>query len=136
MLHVGAKAEYDAGHIPGARYITEEDVARPHDMSDADDLMLELPPLEVLRAKVASLGISDNSRIVVYVGRTGAVQSSTRIIFTLDYLGLGDRTSLLNGGLPAWTRAGQPTTASVPAAATGHAERAAAQDRSSWTPSS
>jgi thiosulfate/3-mercaptopyruvate sulfurtransferase len=38
------------------------------------------------------------------------VQSSTRIIFTLDYLGLGDRTSLLNGGMSAWTRAGKTTT--------------------------
>jgi thiosulfate/3-mercaptopyruvate sulfurtransferase len=118
LLHIGGKAEYDAGHIAGARYITQEDVARPHDMARGD-LMLELPPLEELRAKVASFGISDNSRIVVYFGRTGDVQSSTRIIFTLDYLGLGDRTSLLNGGLPAWIRAGQPTTASVPAAARG-----------------
>ena len=98
LLHIGGKAEYDAGHIPGARYITEEDVARPHDMARGD-LMLELPPLEELRAKVASFGISDDSRIVVYFGKTGAVQSSTRIIFTLDYLGLGDPTSLLNGGL-------------------------------------
>ena len=118
LLHIGSRAEYDAGHIPGARYITEEDVARPHDMARGD-LMLELPPLDELRAKVASFGISDNSRIVVYFGRTGDVQSSTRIIFTLDYLGLGDRTSLLNGGLPEWTRAGHATTASVPAAARG-----------------
>jgi thiosulfate/3-mercaptopyruvate sulfurtransferase len=118
LLHIGSRAEYDAGHIPGARYITEEDVARPHDMARGD-LMLELPPLDELRAKVASFGISDDSRIVVYFGKTGAVQSSTRIIFTLDYLGLGDRTSLLNGGLPEWTRAGHAMTASVPAAARG-----------------
>lgn len=118
VLHVGSRAEYDAGHIPGARYITEEDVARPHDMAKGD-LMLELPPIEELRAKVASFGISDDSRIVVYFGKTGAVQSSTRIIFTLDYLGLGDRTSLLNGGLPAWTRAGHATTTAVPPAVRG-----------------
>ena len=28
LLHIGGKAEYDAGHIAGARYITQEDVAR------------------------------------------------------------------------------------------------------------
>ena len=28
VLHVGDRAEYDAGHIPGARLITEEDVPR------------------------------------------------------------------------------------------------------------
>ena len=53
-------------------------------------MMLELPALDTLRAKVASLGISDDSRIVVYFGRNAGVPSATRIIFTLDYLGLGD----------------------------------------------
>ncbi len=89
VLHVGDKAEYEAGHIPGARFITEEDVAAPHDNSNPRDLMLELPPVDALRAKVASFGISDDSRIVVYFGRNGGVPSATRIIFTLDYLGLG-----------------------------------------------
>jgi thiosulfate/3-mercaptopyruvate sulfurtransferase len=119
VLHVGDKAEYDAAHIQGARFITEEDVAAPHDMSNPKDMMLELPALEVLRTKVASFGISDDSRIVVYFGKNGAVQSATRIIFTLEYLGLGARTSLLNGGLPAWQGAGKAVTAAVPPAATG-----------------
>jgi thiosulfate/3-mercaptopyruvate sulfurtransferase len=115
VLHVGDKAGYDAGHIPGARFVTEEDVAAPHDMSNPKDMMLELPALDVLRAKVASFGISDDSRIVVYFGKNGGVPSATRIIFTLDYLGLGARTSLLNGGLGAWQSAGQMVTTAVPA---------------------
>jgi thiosulfate/3-mercaptopyruvate sulfurtransferase len=119
VLHVGNKAEYDAGHIQGARFITEDDVAAPHDMSNPRDMMLELPVVDALRAKVASFGISDDSRIVVYFGKNGAVQSATRIIFTLEYLGLGPRTSLLNGGLTAWQGAGKAVTAAVPAAATG-----------------
>ena len=111
LLHVGTKDDYDAAHIPGARLVSEEDLSTPHDMAKmATELMLELPPVDQLRAKVASFGISDNSRIVVYSAPKTAVQSSTRIIFTLDYLGLGDRTSLLNGGIPAWTRAGKTTT--------------------------
>jgi thiosulfate/3-mercaptopyruvate sulfurtransferase len=109
LLHVDSQADYDAGHLQGARRISEEDVSTPHDMSKmATELMLELPPLPQLRDKIASLGISDNSRIVVYFGKSAAVQSATRIVFTLDYLGLGDRTSLLNGGLAAWIRAGHP----------------------------
>jgi thiosulfate/3-mercaptopyruvate sulfurtransferase len=115
VLHVGDKAGYDAGHIPGARFVTEADVAAPHDMSNPKDMMLELPALDVLRAKVASFGISDDSRIVVYFGKNGGVPSATRIIFTLDYLGLGARTSLLNGGLGAWQSAGQMVTTAVPA---------------------
>jgi thiosulfate/3-mercaptopyruvate sulfurtransferase len=114
ILHVGNRQEYDAGHIPGARFITEEDVAAPHDHSNPKDMMLELPPVDALRAKVASFGISDDSRIVVYFGKNGGVPSATRIVFTLDYLGLGDRTSLLNGGLAAWQRAGKTVTAAAP----------------------
>jgi thiosulfate/3-mercaptopyruvate sulfurtransferase len=32
---------------------------------------------------------------------------------TLDYLGLGDRTSILDGGLPAWRSEGKPVTEEV-----------------------
>jgi thiosulfate/3-mercaptopyruvate sulfurtransferase len=118
VLHVGNKAEYDAQHIPGARFIAEADVTAPHDMARGD-LMLELPPPELLRAKLAALGISDDSHVVVYSGKDGGVPSTTRIIFTLDYLGLGDRTSLLNGGMGAWQRAGKTVTTSAPAVTPG-----------------
>jgi thiosulfate/3-mercaptopyruvate sulfurtransferase len=56
------------------------------------------------------------------------VQSATRIVFTLDYLGLGARTSLLNGGLAAWKRAGKPVTARVPPAARGNLSTAAREN--------
>ena len=110
VLQVGARADFDAGHIPGARFITEDDVTLPHDHSNMKELMLELPSAETLRAKLATFGISDSSRIVVSVGANQGVPSATRIVFTLDYLGLGDRTSLLNGGTRAWVRAGKATT--------------------------
>jgi len=32
---------------------------------------------------------------------------------TLDYLGLGDHTSILDGGLPAWRGEGRPVTTEV-----------------------
>ena len=47
------------------------------------------------------------------------MRSATRIIFSLDYLGLGARTSLLNGGLGAWQGAGRMVTTAVPAPAAG-----------------
>jgi thiosulfate/3-mercaptopyruvate sulfurtransferase len=121
LLHVGSQADYDAGHVQGARRISEEDVSRPHDMSKmaSGDLMLELLPVDELRTRVAAYGISDSSRIVVYFGKTAAVQSATRIVFTLDYLGLGDRTSLLNGGIAAWTGAGLAAVTQVPPASRG-----------------
>jgi thiosulfate/3-mercaptopyruvate sulfurtransferase len=107
VLHVGERRQFEAAHIPGARAISEEDVARPHDMSKGE-LMLEMPAPEQLRAQFQSRGVSDDSHIVVYAGKGTAAQSATRIVLTLDYLGLGERTSLLNGGLAAWQRAGKP----------------------------
>jgi thiosulfate/3-mercaptopyruvate sulfurtransferase len=119
ILHVGDEGEYRREHISGARLIIEEDLSRPHDHSNLKDMMLELPDASTLRARVSRFGISDTSRIVVYFGREGLVQSATRIIFTLGYLGVGARTSLLNGGLAAWKRAGKPVSGTVPPAARG-----------------
>ena len=41
----------------------------------------------------------------------------TRVAFTLDYAGLGGRTMVLDGGLPAWKAAGKAVTADLPAPA-------------------
>ena len=108
LLHVGG--DYAAGHIPGAVAISEDDVTKPHDRNNPADLMLELPAPDVARARLAALGVSDDSRIIVYAGRNTPLQQATRIVYTLDYLGLGDRTSLLNGGFMNWSRAGKPVT--------------------------
>jgi thiosulfate/3-mercaptopyruvate sulfurtransferase len=106
LLHVGEKEGYDAQHISGARYVAARELARP-----AVDgmLTLEMPPPEELREKLQALGISDNSRVVVYYGKDW-VSPATRVIFTLDYAGL-DHVGLLNGGMPAWVRDGHPVTA-------------------------
>lgn len=115
ILHVGDRAGYDAGHIPGARLVTLADIAAPAEQ--AEGLILQMPEPEALRAKLAALGVSDGSRIVVYPASN--IQSATRVVFTLDAAGLGERTMLLEGGLAAWTAAGQPTTTEAPAVAPG-----------------
>jgi thiosulfate/3-mercaptopyruvate sulfurtransferase len=71
--------------------------------------MLEMPTAESLRERLQKLGISNDSRIVVYYG-TDWVSPSTRVVFTLDYAGLGARTALLDGGMPAWIREGNKVT--------------------------
>ena len=116
LLHVGDKAEYDAKHIPGAVYAGLKDIS----VSDhtGKGLMLEMPPAEELKKDLEALGISDASRVVVYYGKDW-ISPSTRILFTLDYAGLGGRASLLDGGMPAWIEAGNDTTNAVPAAKKG-----------------
>src|SRR4029077_17178583 len=65
-----------------------------------------------------ALGISDSSRVVVYFGGDW-VSPATRVVFTLDAAGLGSHVALLDGGLGAWKRAGQPVTDAAPPRRTG-----------------
>ena len=65
---------------------------------------MELPTVQALDSVLESVGIGDSSRVII----TGDALSAARLFFTLDYLGHGDRTALLDGGTPAWIAAGFP----------------------------
>ena len=105
LLQVGEKAEFEAGHIPGAQFVSLDQVSTPR----GQGLTLELPPAAQLVTTFEKLGISDSSQIVLYFSKDW-VTPTARVFFTLDYLGLGDRTSILDGGLPEWRLKGPVTT--------------------------
>lgn len=105
LLQVGEKDEYVAGHIPGAQFITLADISAPL----GEGLALELPPVAQLKTTFEKLGVSDSSRIVIYFSKDW-VTPTARVFMTLDYLGMGDRTSILDGGLPAWRAEKRPVT--------------------------
>jgi thiosulfate/3-mercaptopyruvate sulfurtransferase len=107
LLQVGDKESFEEAHIPGARAVTLSDI-HTSDHSEKG-LMLEMPAADDLRKRLEALGISDDSRIIAYYGKDW-VSPTTRIIFTLDYAGLGARTSMLDGGLGAWVKAGGAVT--------------------------
>ena len=109
LLHIGQKPEYDAGHIPGARYIALTDIALAPEESD---LALQLPPAGRLKTAFEKFGISSDSRIVLYWGKDW-VSPTTRVYFTLDYVGLAANASILEGGMPAWTAAGNTLSKDV-----------------------
>jgi thiosulfate/3-mercaptopyruvate sulfurtransferase len=115
LLHVGERQEYAAEHIPGARLITLQDVSTSH---APGMLALEMLPPDQLRKRLEGFGISDDSRIVVYYGHDWT-SPATRVVLTLEWIGLGDRTSLLDGGMQLWKREGRPLTRAVPAAKPG-----------------
>src|SRR5688500_11388856 len=117
LLHVGDRKEYDEAHIPGARYVSLDDIA-DSDHSTPGALMLQVLSTEGLREKLSGLGISNSSRVVVYYGNDW-VTPATRVVFTLDYAGLGDRASLLDGGMVSWKKEKRPLTSDIPAARTG-----------------
>jgi thiosulfate/3-mercaptopyruvate sulfurtransferase len=113
LLHVGDPQEYPAEHIAGARLITLRDISTPH---EPGTLPLEMLAPDELRKRLEKFGISDDSRIVVYHGKDW-VSPATRVLLTLDWIGLGDRTSLLDGGMPLWKQEGRAVTNAAPAAA-------------------
>src|SRR6266508_2986379 len=90
LLQVGEQDEYKAAHIPGAQFIQPSDISTPR----GQGLALELPTVAQLQSPFEKMGGSNKSRIVYY-------------------LGLGDRTSILDGGLPAWRAEGRPVTTEV-----------------------
>jgi thiosulfate/3-mercaptopyruvate sulfurtransferase len=108
LLQVGEKDEYTAAHIPRAQFIQVAEISTPR----GQGLTLELPAVEQLKSAFERLGVSDNSRIVIYFSKDW-VTPTARVFFTLDYLGFGDRTSILDGGLPAWRAEGKPVTADI-----------------------
>ncbi|HLJ41019.1 MAG TPA: sulfurtransferase [Candidatus Acidoferrales bacterium] len=115
LLHVsdpmGGSGDFRSEHIPGAQEISLGDISTSHG-TGSGRLSLELPPIEKLTSAFESRGISNDSRIVVYVA-SGTVSYATRVIWTLAYYGLGDRVSLLDGGMSAWRAAGNPVTSEV-----------------------
>jgi thiosulfate/3-mercaptopyruvate sulfurtransferase len=112
LLHVGSQEGYKT-HIPGARLVSLDDIAVM-----TDGRHLEMPAPADLRARLARLGISNGSRIIVYYGQDW-VSPATRVVFTLAAAGLGSRVSLLDGGMAAWQRAGNKLTDAIPAARAG-----------------
>jgi thiosulfate/3-mercaptopyruvate sulfurtransferase len=117
LLHVGEKKEYDAGHLPGARFVRLDDISvSSHDHENG--LMLEMPQPDSLRARLQALGISNDSRVIVYYGNDW-VSPATRVIFTLDYAGLGASAALLDGGMQAWKSEGRALTTDAPKVSAG-----------------
>ncbi len=113
FLHVGQDETYAREHIPGARYLHPNDIADPAsthlDGHDPNTLMLSLPEPAALQAALRRMGVNEDSHIVVY-WTDERVTAASRTIFTLDWAGLGDRASLLDGGLEAWKAAGFEVT--------------------------
>src|SRR6266851_926991 len=98
-----AKAEYIAGHIPGAVFFNLETVA-----DDSTDLPHMLPGPTQFGAAAAALGISDTDAIVVYDGV--GLNSAPRVWWTFRIFG-AKNVFILDGGFPAWKAEGRKVEA-------------------------
>lgn len=95
IVEVGARADYDAGHIPGARFIAREEV-----VADCDGLPNELTSTDVVVKAFERAGVGDSKLIVIY---SREPLLATRTWFTLDYLSHGWRAAVLDGGWQKWS---------------------------------
>ncbi|QEK94268.1 sulfurtransferase [Achromobacter insolitus] len=108
--HAAGRQAYDAGHIPGARYLdheTELSAART-----GKNGRHPLPSRAELAALMAAHGVTPQTLVVAYDGSGGMY--AAHLWWMLRWMG-HDQVAVLDGGWQAWTAAGLPTT-TVPAA--------------------
>ncbi|MDF2642312.1 MAG: thiosulfate sulfurtransferase/phosphatidylserine decarboxylase [Pseudomonas sp.] len=110
LVDLTSKARYEAGHIPGARFV------------DPKRTQLGLPPAPGLLPTHASLeqlfgelGHNPDAVYVVYDDEGGGWAG--RFIWLLDVIG-HSRYHYLDGGLLAWAAHSLPLSTDIPAAAT------------------
>lgn len=95
-----ARAEYDAGHIPGARYVDIDDLS-----DHRSPLPHMAPPVEKFISRMRGLGIGDGHQVVVYDGM--GLFSAARVWWLFRLMGKQD-VAVLDGGLPKWKAEGRP----------------------------
>ena len=100
------RADFDANHIPGARFFDIDEIA---DLRS--DLPHMLPPVEKFLSRVRALGVGDGHQIVVYDSK--GLFSAARVWWMFKVFG-HDQIAVLDGGLPKWTAEGRPTNDADP----------------------
>jgi len=94
-----ARAEYDAAHIPGARFF---------DIDEISDGRSELPhmaaPTEKFMSRMRAMGVGDGHQVVVYDG--AGLFSAARVWWNFRLMGKTD-VAVLDGGFPKWQAEGR-----------------------------
>ena len=85
-----------SGHVPGARFVSLDDVLAALPSGTAGRHPLPAP--EDFASALGGLGIGDDATVVAYDDRGGAF--AARLVWMLRIL--GERATLLDGGIDAW----------------------------------
>lgn len=102
------RRDYEAGHIPGARWVDLDTVLAAHEGPGRHPL----PSPAGFARSMAALGVTDGASVVVYDDAGGTI--AARLWWMLDDLGHAD-VRVLDGGYPAWVAAGGPISTVEPA---------------------
>ena len=93
-------AEYQAAHIPGARFFDLDDVS-----DHRSDLPHMVPSVEKFMSRMRAIGVGDGHQIVVYDG--SGLFSAPRVWWLFKLMGQMD-IAVLDGGFPKWQAEGHP----------------------------
>jgi thiosulfate/3-mercaptopyruvate sulfurtransferase len=100
------RAEYEAGHIPNARFFDIDAI------SDQRSNLPHMAPLpEMFASRIRAMGIGDGQQIVVY--DNSDVRSAARLWWTFRLMGKTD-VAVLDGGLGKWQTEGRPMDKHAP----------------------
>ena len=100
---VPGRAEFDAGHIPGAVFLDLQG-----ELSDPGTrLRFMAPSAERFADAMGRIGIGDDARVVLYSG--GSIMWATRVWWMLRAFGF-DRAAVLDGGWEKWRSEGRPVS--------------------------
>ena len=113
MSGPSGRQRYDDGHIPGAHFVDlDTDLSRPaYDGPGRHPL----PDAAHFTAVLSRIGLGNGGTLVAYDDRGGAI--AARLWWMCRYFGVQARVAILDGGLPAWERAGWALSAVDPGAA-------------------
>ena len=94
-----ARAEYDAGHIPGARFFDIDEI------SDARSSLAHMAPsTEKFMSRMRAMGIGDGHQVVVYDG--AGIFSAPRVWWLFRLMGQMN-IAVLDGGMAKWVAEGR-----------------------------
>ncbi|MBC7137331.1 MAG: 3-mercaptopyruvate sulfurtransferase [Defluviimonas sp.] len=94
-----AKAEFDAGHIPGARFFDIDEIS-----DQRSELPHMAPPAEKFMSRMRAMGVGDGHQVVIYDG--AGIFSAPRVWWTFRLMGKTD-VAVLDGGFPKWKAEGR-----------------------------
>lgn len=112
ILDLRGQAEYDAGHVPGARRF-DGGLIR----ATVDGIPGQVADRAAVAAALGAVGVSAESEVIAYDDGDGL--GAARLVWTLRYYGVGSSRAL-DGGWTGWSAGGWPQSAAAesPEAAT------------------
>lgn len=94
------RAEYEAAHIPGARFFDIDDIS-----DHRSELPHMAPPVEKFMSRMRAMGVGDGHQVVVYDG--AGLLSAARVWWLFRLMGKTD-VAVLDGGIAKWHAEGRP----------------------------